>query len=432
MSSATESTVSSILKEVYPGAIEDELNNECALWAIFEKTKVSLGGQGKHLIRPMRVQRNSGIGSRPDNGTLPGAGNQVFTNATINITSTYLRGQLSNRVMRTSATDTAAFEDALSEELRFGMSDYVSDLSRQLFYGAGRITTVNGAVTTSTSVVVNDVTNLEQGMVIEFWNGSTNQTTVDSGLTIGTTITAINTTTLTLTVATAQASITSGATVARAGNNTAALVTNEMNGLDTTVDDGTDYAATLYFGINRITTYQKLLGNRLDISSSTAVPGDSTVHLSENKMQYGVDQARKIGGGYVDLFVTDFNTRRAYSNLLQGNKRYPVEGIIAPQFAGGFERSKDLRTNLAEGLSFDGAPVIASRQCPTGKMWGLDTSSFKIFQQSDLEWVLNGDSVLHPLMTAANIDAYQYALYYDAQMYCEAPNRSVKFTNTLN
>lgn len=427
MASATEATVSAILKEVYPGAVEDELNNESALWAIFEKTKVSLGGQGKRIVRPMRVARNSGIGSRPDNGTLPTAGNQTLVNAQINIATTYIRGQISNRVMRSSASDQAAFEDALSEEIRFGLSDYVSDLSRQLFMGLGRLTTVNGTVTASTSVTVNDVTNLAVGMVVEFWNGGTNQTTNDSGIT-GTVITAINTSTLVITVTTSQASITSGATVARQGNNTSATATYEMNGLDTTVDDGTDYSGLSYFGLSR-TTYSVLNGNRLDVSNSSAVPGDSTTVLNENKMQYGVDQARRIGGGYVDLFVTDYNTRRKYSNLLQSNKRYPVDGINPPQFAGGFQRSQDLRANMAEGLSFDGAPVIASRQCPATKMWGLDTSSFKIFQQSDIEWVLNGDSVLHPLMTATGQDAYQFAMLYDANMYCEAPNRSVKFVN---
>lgn len=431
MASATEATISSILKEVYPGAVEDEFNNECALWAIFEKTKVSVGGQGKRIVRPMRVARNGGIGSRVDNGTLPAAGSQVFTNANINLTTTYLRGQLSGRVMRTSATDTAAFEDALSEEIRFGLSDYVTDLSRQLFMGGGRLALTNGLVTTSTQVVVTDVSNLSQGMVLEFWTAGANQTTNDAGIT-GSAIASINTATKTLTMTTAQASITTGATVSRQGNNTSATTTNEMAGLDTIIDDGTDYAGATYFGINRTTTYPLLLGNRVDIASGTQIPGDATTTIGENKLQYGVDQARKIGGGYVDLFITDFDTRRKYSNLLLTNKRYPVQGITAPQFAGGFERSQDLRTNMAEGLSFDGAPIIASRQCPAAKLWGLDTSSFKVFQQSDVEWVPNGDSVLHPVMTASNQDGYQYAMLFDANLYCEAPNRSVKFVNTLN
>ena len=57
---ASESSVSAILKEVYPGAIEDELNNEIALWAVMDKEKVTIDGQGQHIVRPFRVNRNQG------------------------------------------------------------------------------------------------------------------------------------------------------------------------------------------------------------------------------------------------------------------------------------------------------------------------------------------------------------------------------------
>lgn len=428
MAGATETTVSNILKEVYPGAVEDALNNEVALWAVFEKTKETVGGFGKRVVRPMRTTRNAGVGSRPDNGTLPAAGNQGYQQAQINPATTYLVSQISGRTIRTAASDSAAFENALAAEMRFGVGDLVSDLSRQLFQGAGQMTTVNGAVTASTTVVVKDASNLFQGMVVEFWNGGTNQTTNDTGIT-GTAIATVNYATNTITVTTAQ-TITTGAGVARVGNNTAATTTYEMNGLDTIIDDGTDYAGRSYFGINR-STNSMLNGNRLDISSGTAVPGDSATVLNENKMQYGVDLARRFGGGYVDLFVTDYNTRRKYANLLTSNKRYPVEGINAPRFAGGFDRSTDLRTNVAEGLSFDGAPVIASRQAQSGVMFGLDTSSFELIQQSDIEWVSDDSGrVLFSLINASpSQDAFRYSLYYDAQLFCEGPQRNVKFVN---
>lgn len=427
MAGATESTVSAILKEVYPGAIEDELNNEVALWAILEKQKVSTGGQGKHFIRPMRVQRAQGFGARNDTDSLPNPGNQGLINATINIATNYFVGQVTGRVIRTSFDSDAAFMEALEAEMTYGMTDYITEMARQIFNGAGQLTTLNGAVSSSTSVTVVDSSYLGVNEYVEFWNGSTNETTADSGQT-GTKITAISGNTITVT--TAQ-TLTTGDIVARAGNNTSATATKELNGLDVIVDDGTDFSGiTSYYGITR-SSYPVLYGQRLDIGSSTAVPGDTTTTLSENKLQYGVDQARKKNGGYVDLFVTDYDTRRRYANLLQGNKRYPLDGVTAPQFAGGFERSRDLRTNMGEGLSFDGAPLIASRLAPGNKMWGLDTSSWKIFQQSEIEWVMNGDSILHPLLNASSSqDGYRFAMFYDAQLYCEAPGRNVKFFNT--
>lgn len=417
MAQASESTVSAILKEVYPGAIEDTLNNEVALWAVLEKVKVQLDGQGKRVVRPVRVQRNNGFGARNDTDALPAAGAQGLTQAQINMSSNYMVGQLTARVIRTSFGSDAAFMNALEEEIKFGLSDFATEIGRQLYNGAGQLTTVNGAVTASTTVVVNDVKYLQVGQLLEFWNAGVNQTVNDSGV-VGTAIVSINTATNTLVVTTAQ-TITSGAAVTRAGNNTSATVSKELQGLDTIIDDTTDFG-TNYFGINRgAANYYQLQGNRLD----------ATTTLTEDKMQQVIDNARSIGGGRIDLITCDYKTRRQYLNLLTSNKRYPVDGITAPSFAGGLKVSEDLRTQMGEGLSFDGAMVVPSRQAPAKKMFFMDTSSFKVFQQSDIEWVMNGDSILHPLLSTG-FDAYKFALFYDAQLYSESPARSAKIVNT--
>lgn len=422
MAQASESTVSAILKEVYPGAIEDELNNEIALWAILDKEKVTLDGQGQHVVRPFRVNRNQGMGARNDTDLLPLPGNQQLANAKINMSSNYLVGQITGRVIRTSYGSDAAFENALEEEIRFSLTDVPNEIGRQLFNGAGQLTTVNGAVSASTSVVVNNTQYLAVGMYVEFWTtGGTNQTTNDSGLPTGytgTLITAINNATNTVTVTTAQ-TLTSGDGVSRAGNNTSFTATKELVGLDTIIDDNTDYPGLAYFGVNRA-TYPVLYGNRFNASGS----------LSENLMQQAFDAARQIGGGIIDLIICDYATRRTYSNLLASLKRYPLEGVNAPQFAGGLEVSQDLRTQMGEGLSFSGASMIPSRQAPPKKMWMLDTDSFKLFQQSEIEWVMNGDSILHPLLVNGQ-DAYRFSLYYDANLYCEAPNRNAKIVGTF-
>lgn len=419
MGQTNEASVSAILKEVYPGSIEDELNNEIALWAVLDKEKVTLA-QGQHLVKPFRVNRNQGMGARNDTDMLPLPGNQTLASAKINMSSNYLVGEITGRVIRTSYSDDAAFENALEEEIRFSLTDIPNEIGRQLFGGAGQLTTVNGAVSAATAVVVNSTQYLAVGMYVEFWNGATNQTTNDAGLTtgyVGTQITAINNATNTVTVATAQ-TIATGATVARAGNNTGATATKELMGLDVILDDGTDYPGLNYFGVSR-STYPILNGNRTNAAGS----------LSENLMQQAFDNARQIGGGIIDLVITDYGTRRAYTNLLTSLKRYPLEGVQAPSFAGGLKVSEDLRTQMGEGLSFSGATVIPSRQAPPKKMFMLDTDSFKLYQQSEVEWVMNGDSVLHPLLSQGK-DAYRFSLYYDAQLFNSAPNRSAKVVAT--
>jgi hypothetical protein len=422
MAGATEATVSAILKEVYPGAIEDELNNEVALWAILDKEKVTLDGQGQHVVRPFRVARNQGFGARNDTDTLPLPGQQTLANAKINMSTNYLVGQISGRVIRTSYGSEAAFENALEEEIRFSLTDVPNEIGRQLFNGAGQLTTLNGLVAASTTVTVNNTQYLAVGMYVEFWNtSSVNETTNDAGLATGqtgTAIVSINNTNNTMVVTTAQ-TLTTGDAVTRAGNNTAFSTTKELVGLDTIIDDNTDYPSKTYFGVNRA-TYPILYGNRFNASGT----------LSENLMQQAFDAARQIGGGIIDLIVLDYASRRTYSNLLTSLKRYPLEGVTAPKFAGGLDLSQDLRTQMGEGLSFSGASVIPSRQAPPKKMWMLDTDAFKLFQQSEIEWVMNGDSILHPLLVNSQ-DAYKFSLYYDAQLYCEAPNRQAKLVNTF-
>lgn len=418
---ASEASVSAILKEVYPGSVEDELNNEIALYAVLEKEKVTVDGQGKRIVRPFRVNRNQGFGARADTDLLPQAGSQQLASAQINMATNYMVGQITGRVIRTSYSDSAAFENALSEEIEFGLTDFATEIGRQLYNGAGQLTVVNGAVTASTTIVVASTQYLAVGMYLEFWNGVTGQTVTDAGLAVGqtgTAIVSINNSTNTIVVTTAQ-TIATGATVARAGNNTTAVITKELAGLDTILDDNTDYAGLAYFGVNRA-TYPVLYGNRSSAAGT----------LTENILQLAFDNARQIGGGIIDAIFCDYGTRRTYSNLLTSLKRYPIEGIQSPQFAGGLTVSQDLRAQLGEGLSFSGASVIPSRQAPPRKAFMLDTSSFHIYQQSEVEWVMNGDSILTP-MVSVGLDAYRFVMFLDAQLYSEAPNRSAKVVATF-
>lgn len=419
---ASESVVSAIMKQVYPGAIEDQLNDEVGPWAVLAKEKRTLA-QGQGIIEPMRVQRAQGIGSRGDTDRLPTSTNQGLINATIKMASTYLVGQITGRVIRSSYDTQAAFENVLTEEMRFSMTDFVDDIARQVATGHGRLAKVNGAVTAASTIVVDRVQNLGVGMRVQIFNGAVEQSTPVfnmSANTGGATILTVNPTTNTITVDSNQ-TLTSGAFLYRAGNFDG-TTNKEMNGFETTIDTTT--FGVNYFGINRSTYYQTQ-GAVLDLGGT----GAGGV-LTEDKVQQAQDAAKAKGGGRVNIWFSDFATRRAYLALLAGQKRYPVDGIQAPSFGGGIKQSADLTQGLAEGLSFNGSPVVVSQKMSPSTMVGLDLSSWVVYQQSDVEWVLNGDSVLHPLLTTG-YDAYQFSLFYDAQVYCKAPQRNVKLINTI-
>ena len=64
----------SALKEYYLPPLRDQLNNENVLDSIVSKNTQDV--EGRRAILSLHVTRNSGVGSRLENGTLPTAGNQ--------------------------------------------------------------------------------------------------------------------------------------------------------------------------------------------------------------------------------------------------------------------------------------------------------------------------------------------------------------------
>ena len=88
---ATLTTLSSVLKEFYLGPIIDELNQETHVLDLFMKG--SFDWNGKQVIIPIHVSRNTGVGFSSA-GTLPTAGQQGFENLTVTAQNLYGRFQI--------------------------------------------------------------------------------------------------------------------------------------------------------------------------------------------------------------------------------------------------------------------------------------------------------------------------------------------------
>ena len=100
--SATIGTLDSILKEFYLGPIEEQLNNETLVIDLFEKATVDW--QGKHVIIPIHIARNTTVGFKAETDSfndagLPGVGNPInqqgYDNLKVTAKFLYGRFQLS-------------------------------------------------------------------------------------------------------------------------------------------------------------------------------------------------------------------------------------------------------------------------------------------------------------------------------------------------
>jgi len=89
ITAASLDTLSSVLKDFYLGPIQDQLNQEVLALDLFEKATVDWNG--KQVIIPVHVGRNTGVGFRAEGGTLPDANAQDFANLTV--TAKFLYGR---------------------------------------------------------------------------------------------------------------------------------------------------------------------------------------------------------------------------------------------------------------------------------------------------------------------------------------------------
>ena len=72
---ATLATFASLLQRFYKGPVVDQLNNEIFILKYFMKQK--FGWQGESVILPVRIGRNTGVGTRGEAQALPVAARQL-------------------------------------------------------------------------------------------------------------------------------------------------------------------------------------------------------------------------------------------------------------------------------------------------------------------------------------------------------------------
>lgn len=389
---ATLATVTAITKEIYQGQIVSQLQDEAVGYKRIESTSSGVTSQvgGKYVDFPIRVRRNAGIGYRAELAALQAAGQQGFQPVHVGLHYGYGRVRLSGQTFELVNSNYQAFASAMDLEMNGLKSDIAKDVNR-IFYGDGTGTVAVTGIATTASLTFTVINNqyLQLGMVIDI--GTAGQL-ASTPAKVAATIVGISGTTVTIDTA---ATLTATSLVVRTGN-----YLNEPNGLNSIVT-----ATGALFNVDPA----------VEPSWAAIVDanGGTLRALSEGLMITDTDKVR-INGGKTSLILMSLGVRRAYFNLLSQQRRYPS----TTDFAGGLT-----------GLAFNNGreiPCIEDIDCPPNTMYGLEEDVFKIYQDSDWDW-LDKDNTTWKWVPG--FDAFEAVLYKYWELGINRRNANFKLTD---
>lgn len=376
----TLATLTPLLKEVYEGGLNSQLNNDAKAYnRVKTNSKASARFGGKFVNFPLHVARNSGIGSRNENEPLPVAGFQDTREATIPMKSHYASVELTGQAIELADHDYQSFASALDLEVNGIKTDVSKEKNRQFFgNGSGA-----RAVTTALSgqnVTVSTAKQLDLNGVYDVMVGSTS-TVRQAALLVtninGNVATVVGTTT----------GIAAGDIFVRTGS-----YGREWTGIGAILSD--------------TTTLQGLDPAQVPSWKANVKAHGTSTAISELMLTRMADKIYEVGGKTTVMFTT-LGVQRAYFALLESKKRF----VGTTKYEGGFS-----------GVGFQSAtqgeiPMIADIDAPAGATIFLDEKSLTIYTNGGYKFMNRSGSMWAQKRTAAGkFDAWEATMYEYSEM----------------
>ena len=366
-----------ILKEVYEGGLNDQLNGETRAYTRLNSTAKGVADKpmgGKYVNFAIHTGRNSGIGARNELEALPEAGRQQTAEATLNLRYQYGAIELSGQTFELATKSYQTFADAVDLEMDRIKDDLSKDRNRQYFgNGNGRVATVVSVV--GQVITFDSIQHIQDDEVLDIVIAATG---VSHGS--GVVVTAVNETTKAVTVTGTLSGVVAGDIAVRKGS-----WNREWTGLDAIISD----TSSLY-GIDPSTT-------RVWKSHVTALNGA----LTEAVWKRMADKIARAGGKTTVMWTTP-GVERAYWQLLSSQRRF----VNPKDYAGGY-------TGLEFNAGSSGSiPILTDWDAPAGKSYFVNEKvmdlrrphGFKFMDRDGSMWTQKRDS-------AGTYDAYTARLY---------------------
>lgn len=395
-----------VLKNVYRGPIVELLNQETYMIDQIEKSNVNNIGSfnGRQVIFPVHVSRNRGRGATTDGGGLVTAGAQGYLDGIVTMRYFDQGIELSDMVIKQSATDEGAFVRAMSSEMDLAMTDMRKDVNR-VVYGTGdgvlaNCTTTQSAVT----FAVDSGQYIAVGDTVDVLTKSSGAVK-GSGLTV--TTVAFTGTAGTSTQANANITVSSSVSVTSADSvYLSGDRNNESDGLRNICSTG----RTLH-----------------SINSSTNPIWDSNVldaansNPSEDLFMQQAQRIRQRSGKTIDVFVTSMGVQRRLANTYASQKRW--NDAAATTIEGGYSA-------IMVSAGGKPVPVVSDVDAPNGYVFSLTKGSFAWAELAAADWLSapnSGGSILHlkdGSTAGTKLTVWQAWIAWYATMVCVAPHQN--------
>lgn len=318
---ASGTNIDFYLKTVYSGeGIKDLENMEDTTIKKLAVSSKKIGGLGFEF--PVKTQGNqANLGSTNENEANPTGGNQQGDKGLIEPKIIKQAVRFSGlAIEKAKSQGEEAYAETVATQLDYGLMDHHKEENQQLFRdGSGVIAKVNGAVSASTDVVVDNgvLTHFRIGMKVSIYNGATREATAR-------TVEAVDLSTNTVTLD-AAVTLTDNDNIYRYIDGVGDTFTNaptdgkELSGIKLVTDDGT--ITSTYENIDR-TVVTQFQGLGIDFGGAS---------LSDDSMQRAVARC-KIQSGFKhakgkSMIVASTSQKRKYISNLTPVLRTTVDGV---------------------------------------------------------------------------------------------------------
>ncbi len=387
----TLSTADNALKEVYLGVVSNQLNTAInPLLAKIEQTTSDVWGKEIRKLAPYGI--NGGIGAGTEDGNLPLSAGNSYAQFVLTLKNLYGRIELSDKAIRASENSAGAFVNLLNSEMDGLIKASAFNFGRML-YGDGKGILASITDNTTNSVVVDSVTNLIEGMVVDIISSSGAE--IKSALRIISINRATKTVTLSSLSLTESEYKSADYKLCVQGS-----YNNEITGLEAIFKN----TGSLY-GLDR-ETYSWLIPYMKDLTEN-----GSASDISEIEMQSAIDELDELADSKVDFIVCSSGVKRNYQNFISSYRR----NVDVMNLEGGFK-----------AISYNGIPVVSDKFVPKGTMYLLNTNEFNLHQLCDWKWLEGEDGRV--IKQTPGKPTYQATLVKYADIICNKPSGQAKIT----